>query len=200
MTRKAYDQACKRLADDRKVAIPGFRKGQKVPEQVLLNAVGGPKVIINEALDILCEDALKKAIDDSGVKAVGQAQLISHPETLISNFKPGESIIMELVVDVYPEVSFTQSYKGLKTTAERIPLENKNVEVAMDALRKKRIRKIDTEPGYAAKLNDSAIVNMKVSDAMLFGIGRIPRRPRPFLCRRRRERGKKRPLDIPSIH
>jgi hypothetical protein len=33
------------------------------------------QVLINEALDGLCEDALKKAIDQSGVKAVGQASL-----------------------------------------------------------------------------------------------------------------------------
>ena len=74
LTRKAYDTACQRLANDRKVTIPGFRKGQKVPEQVLLNAVGGPAVIINEALDVLCEDALKTAIDDSDIKAVGQVK------------------------------------------------------------------------------------------------------------------------------
>lgn len=43
-----------------------------------------------------------------------QAQLISHPETLIGTFKPGEPITMELSVDVYPEVKFTGDYKGLK--------------------------------------------------------------------------------------
>ncbi len=74
LTKKAYEQACTRLVNDRNVAIPGFRKGQKVPEQVLLNAVGGVQVIINEALDILCEDALKKAIDDADIKAVGQVR------------------------------------------------------------------------------------------------------------------------------
>lgn len=220
LTKKAYEQACQRLVNDRKLAIPGFRKGQKVPEQVLLNAVGGPGVIINEALDILCEDALKKAIDDSDIKAVGQvggvvvlvgcavsrmrggegraigrpriafraprrchthhngrrsphrkrdrnrlvptaqAQLVSHPEQLISSYKPGEPLVMELTVDVYPEVTFTSDYKGLPVTVERVPAENQNVQVALDALRKKRIRLVDTAAGYAAQLNDSAIVNM----------------------------------------
>jgi FKBP-type peptidyl-prolyl cis-trans isomerase (trigger factor) len=75
LTKKAYDQACQRLANDRKLAIPGFRKGQKVPEQVLLNAVGGPQYIINEALDILCEDALKNAIDEADIKAIGQVRV-----------------------------------------------------------------------------------------------------------------------------
>lgn len=74
LTKKAYEQACQRLVNDRKLAIPGFRKGQKVPEQVLLNAVGGPGVIINEALDVLCEDALKTAIDEADIKAVGQVR------------------------------------------------------------------------------------------------------------------------------
>jgi len=120
-------------------------------------------VIINEALDILCEDALKTAIDESDVKAVGQASLVSHPETLIGLFKPGEPIVMELTVDVYPEVTFTSSYKGLKVTSERIPLENEKVKQALDALRKKRVRLVEPAEGanYAAKLEDSAIVNMK---------------------------------------
>lgn len=161
LTRKAYDQACKRMVEESKHTIPGFRKGQRVPEQVLLNAVGGPQVIINEALDILCEDALKTAIDESDVKAVGQASLVSHPETLIGLFKPGEPIVMELTVDVYPEVTFTSSYKGLKVTSERIPLENEKVKQALDALRKKRVRLVETPAGYTAKLEDSAIVNMK---------------------------------------
>ena len=161
LTRKAYDSACNRLVQESKHTIPGFRKGQKVPEQVLLNAVGGPQVIINEALDILCEDALKKAIDESDVKAVGQAQLLSHPETLIAAFKPGEPIIMELTVDVYPEVVFSSSYKGLKATVERIPPENDAVKQALEALRKKRVRLVDTPAGHKAQLDDSAIVNMK---------------------------------------
>lgn len=128
LTKKAYEQACQRLANDQRVGwlwcwwrwccivllgpllcfallclgrsqstsppthpthqppktkpkphqqvnIPGFRKGQKVPEQVLLNAVGGPGVIVNEALDVLCEDALKTAIDEADIKAVGQVRV-----------------------------------------------------------------------------------------------------------------------------
>lgn len=161
LTRKAYDQACKRMIEESKTSIPGFRKGQRVPEQVLLNAVGGPQVIINEALDILCEDALKKAIDESDVKAVGQASLVSHPETLIAAFKPGEPIVMELTVDVYPEVEFTGPYAGLKVQVDRIPLENEKVKQALESLRKKRVRLVDTAPGYEGKLGDSAIVNMQ---------------------------------------
>lgn len=44
MTRKAYDDAMKRLLADPSVRVPGFRKGQKVPEQYVLNAIGGLQV------------------------------------------------------------------------------------------------------------------------------------------------------------
>jgi FKBP-type peptidyl-prolyl cis-trans isomerase (trigger factor) len=71
-TRKAFDQALRKITNDPKFSVPGFRKGAKVPDNVAIRALGGEKVIVNEALDILCEDALKKAIDQSGVKAVGQ--------------------------------------------------------------------------------------------------------------------------------
>ena len=46
-----------------------------------------------------------------------QAKLVSHPEELINSYKPGEPVVMELTVDVYPEVAFTGSYKGLKVRA-----------------------------------------------------------------------------------
>ena len=45
-------------------------------------------------------------------------------------------------------------------TAERIPLENDKVQTALDTLRKKRVRLVDTPAGYVAQVNDSAIVNM----------------------------------------
>lgn len=86
---------------------------------------------------------------------------MSHPEQLITSYKPGEPVVMELTVDVYPEVEFKGSYKGLKITAERVPLENEKVQTALDALRKKRVRLVDTPAGYAAQVNDSAIVNMR---------------------------------------
>ncbi len=86
---------------------------------------------------------------------------MSHPEELIKSYKPGEPVVMELTVDVYPEVSFTGSYKGLKATVERIPLENDKVKQALDTLRRKRVRLVDTPAGYAAQVNDSAIVNMQ---------------------------------------
>lgn len=45
---------------------------------------------------------------------------------------------------------------------ERVPLEDKKVKVAIDALLKKRLKLIDTPEGYKAQLGDSAIVNMNV--------------------------------------
>lgn len=48
-------------------------------------------------------------------------------------------------------------------TVDRIPLEDNKVKAAMEALRKKRIKLVDTAAGYQAKLGDSAIVNMRVS-------------------------------------
>lgn len=49
---------------------------------------------------------------------------------------------------------------------ERVPLEDKKVKVAIDALLKKRLKLIDTPEGYTAQLGDSAIVNMNVRIAL----------------------------------
>lgn len=38
----------------------------------------------------------------------------SHPQQLISDYKPGEPLNMEVKVDVYPDATFKGDYKGLK--------------------------------------------------------------------------------------
>jgi FKBP-type peptidyl-prolyl cis-trans isomerase (trigger factor) len=45
-----------------------------------------------------------------------QAKLESRPEVLLSTYKAGEPLVMELSLDVFPEVTFSSSYKGLKVS------------------------------------------------------------------------------------
>lgn len=72
LTRKAYDDAIAKFAKDKRVQVQGFRQGAKIPQEYLVRAVGGADVVKNAALEILTEDALKRAIQDSGVRPLGQ--------------------------------------------------------------------------------------------------------------------------------
>ena len=45
---------------------------------------------------------------------------------------------------------------------DRIPADEEKIEKALDALKKRKVKLSDTEPGYAAQVGDSAFVNMKV--------------------------------------
>jgi len=52
----------------------------------------------------------------------------------------------------------------LQVTVDRIPPDEEKVEKALDALKKRKVKLVDTDAGYAAQVGDSAFVNMKVRD------------------------------------
>lgn len=49
-----------------------------------------------------------------------QAKLITSAEELINSYEPGKLLLIELELDVIPEITFTQSYKGLKVRVGRV--------------------------------------------------------------------------------
>lgn len=62
-----------------------------------------------------CTEVVGRSLLCMSVCVLGQ----SHPQQLISDYKPGEPLNMEVKVDVYPDVTFTGDYKGLKVRTNR---------------------------------------------------------------------------------
>ncbi len=115
MSQKTYDQVLNKLM--RTVNIPGFRKG-KVPRQVFLQRVGVTQFRAS-VLEELVQTAVGKAIEQEAIEAIGNYQLKSSFEDLVSQYQPGQPITITAAVDVPPRVTL-KSYKELAVQAEEI--------------------------------------------------------------------------------
>jgi trigger factor len=161
-TKKAYEKALHEIANDDRVNIPGFRKGAKIPEDMICAAVG-PEVVRQTAIEILSEQALKLILQDHPeIKAAGQASLATDPKELEKSFEPGQPMDMELKMDVIPEPTFSGSYKGLIATVEKEPIEQDRVDAALKSLRQRKAVLQDVEDeNITAALGQSLLVNMR---------------------------------------
>ncbi|MBE9135965.1 trigger factor [Nodosilinea sp. LEGE 07088] len=115
LSQKTYDQVLTKLM--RTANIPGFRKG-KVPRQVFLQRVGVSQFKAT-VLEELVQNAVDKAIKQEEIDAIGNYQLKSSFEDLVSQYEPGQPITIQASVDVPPRVTL-KTYTGFSVQAEEI--------------------------------------------------------------------------------
>ncbi|MBP0000488.1 MAG: trigger factor [Cyanobacteria bacterium SID2] len=105
--------------------VPGFRKG-KVPQHILVQRLG-PQRLKAAALEEMIQSSLEKAIEQEKIEALGNYQLQTDFEDLISRYQPGEPLTFSATVDVPPEVEI-ENYEGLEIKAEEIPYQPDRVD------------------------------------------------------------------------
>jgi len=115
MSQKTYDQVLRKYM--RSANIPGFRKG-KVPRQVFLQRVGAQQFKA-AVLEELVQTAVDKAIKQEEIDAIGNYQLKSSFDELVTQYEPGKSLTISAAVDVPPRVTL-KGYKGLSVQAEEV--------------------------------------------------------------------------------
>ncbi len=155
ITKQTYEQVIKNLAST--TNIPGFRKG-KVPRQILLQRLGATRIKA-AALEELVQDGVEQAVKQEAIQAIGQPQLRTSFEELISNYEPGKPLIFSAAVDVEPEVNLVQ-YTGLQAQAEEIKYDPTQVENVLNQEREGLATLIPVE-GRAAQIGDVAVVDFK---------------------------------------
>lgn len=151
----SYEQVIQNFT--RAANIPGFRKG-KVPRQILLQRLGVARIKAT-ALEELIQDGLTEAIKQAEIKPIGQPQLRSSFEDLISSFEPGQPLTFSAAVDVMPEVNLNQ-YTGLQVQAEEVKPEPTSVEKVLEENRSERATLIPVE-GRSAQMGDVAVADFK---------------------------------------
>ncbi len=154
-SKQAYEQVIQNFA--RSANIPGFRKG-KVPRQVLIQRLGVVRIKA-AALEDLIESGVTAALQQEEVKAIGQPQLRTSFEELISQYEPGNPLTIKAAVDVQPEVNLTQ-YTGLQVQAEEVKYDPASVEKVIEENRQEMATSIPVE-GRAAQMGDVAVVDFK---------------------------------------
>ena len=134
----------------RTVKIPGFRKG-KVPRAVLLQKLGATQVKAS-AVEKLIQDCLEKAIKQEEIEAIGNYQLRSNFDELITQFQPGVPLTFSASVDVPPEVQLND-YKSLEVKAEEVTYDPEQVDKFLEQQRQEQGTLIPVE-GRAVQLGD----------------------------------------------
>lgn len=152
-SKKAYEQVVGNFM--RSAQIPGFRKG-KVPRQVVLQQIG-PERIKAAAVEELIEDSLKEAVSQADIEAIGNFQLLSAFDELVSQFKPGEVLTFSASVDIPPEVRLAH-YTDLHIQAPETKFDPLQVETVLQQQQSERATLIPVE-GRPAQPGDVVLVD-----------------------------------------
>ena len=153
ISKKTYEQVLRKFM--RTAHIPGFRKG-KAPRQVLIQRFGHSQIKA-AVLEELLQDAVEKAIEQEGIEAIGNYQLRSSFDELISQFEPGHSLMISAAVDVPPRVSLSE-YKGLVVKAEEVEYDPTQVDTTLDEYRTNLATLVPIED-RSAQIADVAVVD-----------------------------------------
>lgn len=153
MSKITYDRVLQNLS--RTANIPGFRKG-KVPRHVLLQRLGAVRVKA-AAVEELIQNGVEQALKQESIEPLGNYQLLSSFEVLVSQFQPGEPLTFSASVDVEPSVSLGE-YRDLKVQAEEVKPDPDRVDKLLENRRSELANLIPAE-GRPAQLGDVAVVD-----------------------------------------
>jgi len=170
-TKAAYEKACNELS--KQVAIPGFRKGARVPPAVLeqsMAAKGGRTALRAEAINSLVSQLMEPVLkDEHGLEPIGKPTLAVPAEELAETFKPGETLQVTVKCDVWPDIQWNNNpnsesddkpYLGLTGTYKRKPFDQVKLNKAIDDLKERYVELTPAPDGTKLAMGDSCQVNM----------------------------------------
>jgi len=113
--RKAWDEVLKDAAG--RAEVPGFRKGAKVPQSVLIGYLGGPEEVAKIACERVMRDSMGEALASVADKAIADSERIeSSPQQLIASFGPDKPFVYQVGVDLPAKIEFTSDYKTIEVS------------------------------------------------------------------------------------
>jgi trigger factor len=147
-SREAYEQTVTQFM--RSAQIPGFRRG-KVPRQVVMQQLGTLQIKA-KTLEDLVESTFRDALVQEKIDALGNFQLVSDFEELLTQFEPGASITYVASIEVPPEATLKR-YTDFKLKAEEVKYDPTQVDRVIDEQRSTRSTLVPVE-GRAAEAGD----------------------------------------------
>ncbi|NLU43722.1 MAG: trigger factor [Acholeplasmataceae bacterium] len=144
---KGFNKAIAKI--NKQVSIPGFRKG-KAPRNILENHVG-KEAVKQEAFEILANECYTKALTDEKLIPV------SDPKITEYKFEENEDMELTLTVTLKPEPELGE-YKGLSVEKKVVEITDKEVDEAIDDLRKRAAKMVVVKDAIIEK-GDFAIID-----------------------------------------
>lgn len=151
-SQKIYNRTLQDFA--RTADIPGFRKG-KVPRPILVQRLGSN--LKAATLEELIKSSLNDAIQQEEIKSLGNYQLRSPFEELLTQFSPGDSFTFSVIIEVPPTIEIGD-YSSLSIQAEEVLYNPEEVEKWFKLRQEKQATLIPVED-RAADWGDIAIID-----------------------------------------
>ena len=144
----AKDKAFKKTGKN--ITVPGFRKG-KAPRK-MIEKLYGEGVFFEEAFNIIYPDAMEMAVEKSGIKPVGRADVdLGDPAE-----EGGLTIIAKVPVE--PEVELGE-YKGTEVEKETVKVLQADVKAELNRMAQRNARTETVE--RKAKKNDTVDIDFE---------------------------------------
>ena len=144
----AKDKAFKKTGKN--ITVPGFRKG-KAPRK-MIEKLYGEGVFFEEAFNIIYPDAMEMAVEKSGIKPVGRADVdLGDPAE-----EGGLTIITKVPVE--PEVELGE-YKGIEVEKETVKVLQADVKAELNRMAQRNARTETVE--RKAKKNDTVDIDFE---------------------------------------
>ncbi len=163
---RSVEEAVRRLA--RRTRVAGFRPG-KAP-RFMLDRVLGPSAVLDEAVELLIQDAFREAIRERQLVPLTQASVE------VVQAEEGKPFKFTATVQVPPEVSLGD-YRGFTFRPEIEPTDDAKVQGVVDELRDQNaaLRPVDGRP---AEKGDYAVIGfVGTRDGVPFEGGSSERMP-----------------------
>jgi len=153
---KSYRKSVEELSRD--INIPGFRPG-RAPESIIREKIGENK-ILQTAADIAVKEAYFNILKSENIEAVGRPEItvtkIVNPLLVL---KTGDSpLCFKIKIAILPEVKLPDDYKSIAkevfSKKEEIVVEDKEIENALDYIRRSKIAKKNLENRKEADKNE----------------------------------------------
>ena len=162
-TKAAYDKVCTELS--KTIQVPGFRKGSKLPPQLLEQSMasqGGRNALKIQAINELLSTLVEPALREQSLDPIGQPRLSPSAEVLAESYTPGEPLSLRVECDVWPEITWNGQYQtDLTGTYQRNPVDPTKLNKALTEL-KERYATMEpiTDPNHVLRMGDACTVNM----------------------------------------
>jgi trigger factor len=163
---RSMNEAVRRLA--RRTRVAGFRPG-KAP-RFMLERVLGPTAVLDEAVDLLLQDAYRDALNEKGIVPLTQASVD------VVQAEEGKPFKFTATVQIPPEVVLGD-YTGFKFQPEIEPTDDAKVQSVIDELRDQNasLRPVEDRP---AATGDYAVIGfVGTRDGVPFEGGSSERMP-----------------------
>ena len=148
--RPFLEKAAQRVSQNMK--IKGFRPG-KAPYHIIKQKAG-EMAIYQEGLDNIVSHFYIEAVRKEDLNSVGQ------PKIEMEKVAPGNPIVFKATIGLMPEVKLGD-YKKVKVAREEVKVEDKDVDKAINDLRKMQVKEVLVE--REARKGDRVEVDFEVS-------------------------------------